>query len=149
MDTCSALPAKASPAPTTVPPVTWSWCCTSSLTMYSPRHGDDLLAQARISYRQAVCGDSVELPTITGETVVLKVPAGTQPGERLRVRNQGLPMMDGYGRGNLVVQIQVQVPRKIDGEQTELLQKFDEIEQRKTGKTRKKGIFDKVKDMFH
>jgi len=114
------------------------------------RHGEDLLAQAKISFAQAVLGDSVEIPTITGETVALKIPAGSQPGDRLRVRGQGLPRADGYGKGNLVVQIQVEVPKKITAEQQELLRSFDAIEeQRNHGKKgRKKGIFEKVKDMF-
>ncbi len=113
------------------------------------RHGDDLLAQITTRYRQAVLGDSVELPTITGETVVLKIPAGTQPGDRLRIRNHGLPRMDGYGKGNLVVQVQVTVPKKPSSEQQELLLKLDEIEQASQKKTnKKKGIFEKVKDIF-
>lgn len=113
------------------------------------RHGEDLLAQAKISFAQAVLGDSVDIPTITGETVVLKIPAGTQPGERLRVRGHGLPRADGYGKGNLVVQIQVAVPTKITSEQEEHLRAFDAIEeQNQDKKGRKKGIFEKVKDMF-
>jgi molecular chaperone DnaJ len=117
------------------------------------RHGDDLLATARIRFRQAVLGDAVEIPTITGETVVLKIPAGTQPGERLRLRHHGLPRMDGYGRGHLYVQVQIEVPKKVSAEQQELLEKFDDIEQRKGrsggGGQKKKGIFEKVKDIFH
>jgi molecular chaperone DnaJ len=112
------------------------------------RAGDDLLTQGRISFRQAVLGADLELPTITGETVVLKVPAGTQPGERLRVRNHGLPRGDGYGRGNLVVQMQVDVPRKVTPEQEKLLDQFDEIEEGRRKKGGKKTIFEKVKDIF-
>ena len=67
----------------------------------------------------------------TGETVVLKIPASTQPGDRLRVRNQGLPRADGYGRGNLIVQVQVEVPKKLTVEQRELLEQFDSLEERK------------------
>lgn len=113
------------------------------------RHGDDLVAQAKIRYRQAVLGDSVDVPTITGETVVLKIPPGTQPGSRLRVRNHGLPRGDGYGRGSLIVQVQIEVPSKISGEQEKLLIEFDETEQKKqTRQSRKRGIFEKVKDIF-
>lgn len=113
------------------------------------RRGDDLLAQAKISFRQATLGDTVDLPTITDETVVLKIPPGTQPGERLRVRSQGLPRADGYGKGNLLVQVQVEVPTKVNAEQVELLTRFDEIEEPKRKKSnRKKGIFEKVKDIF-
>lgn len=112
------------------------------------RFGDDLLMQSRVSFRQAVMGDEVEIPTITGETVVLKIPAGTQPGEKLRVRNQGLPRGDGYGRGNLVVQVQVDVPRKITAEQEELLRRFDDIDGKKGKKNGRKSIIEKVKDIF-
>ena len=113
------------------------------------RYGDDLLMQTRISFLQAVTGDEVQIPTITGESVAMKIPAGTQPGAKLRVRNHGLPRPDGYGRGNLVVQIQVTVPTKITTEQSELLSKFDELETGKKGKKdQKKTIFEKVKDIF-
>ncbi|MFM1873547.1 MAG: molecular chaperone DnaJ [Planctomycetota bacterium] len=113
------------------------------------RYGDDLLMQTRISFRQAVLGDDIDIPTITGETVAMKIPAGTQPGERLRIRNHGLPRADGYGRGNLVVQIQIDVPKKITAEQEELLSKFDELDGGKKGKkAQKKTIFEKVKDIF-
>jgi molecular chaperone DnaJ len=112
------------------------------------RDGDDLLARAKVRFRQAALGDSLDLQTITGETVVLRIPPGTQPGERLRVRGHGLPRADGYGKGNLVVQIQVEVPTKLSDEQQELLERFDEIEQQKHKKSKKKGIFEKVKDIF-
>jgi molecular chaperone DnaJ len=112
------------------------------------RYGDDLLMQSRITFRQAVAGDEIEIPTITGETVTMQIPAGTQPGEKLRVRNHGLPRGDGYGRGNLVVQVQVDVPKKITAEQAELLEKFDELDGRKGRKNGKKTIFEKVKDIF-
>lgn len=118
---------------------------------YFTRVGDDLVAQTRLSFRQAVLGDSVELKTLTEEKVVLKIPAGTQPGERLRVRSHGLPRADGYGRGNLVVQVQIEVPKKISDEQRSLLEQFDELHsggKHKPGE-RKKGIFEKVRDMFH
>jgi molecular chaperone DnaJ len=112
------------------------------------RYGDDLMMQSRISFRQAVTGDELEIPTITGETVTMQVPAGTQPGEKLRVRNHGLPRGDGYGRGSLVVQVQIDVPKKVNAEQEELLRKFDELDGRKGKKNGKKTIFEKVKDIF-
>ena len=112
------------------------------------RYGDDLLMQTRISYRQAVLGDEIEIPTITGDNVALKIPAGTQPGEKLRVRNHGLPRPDGYGRGNLVVQVQIDVPKQVTPEQEELLRRFDEVEDGKRKKGGKKTIFEKVKDIF-
>jgi molecular chaperone DnaJ len=117
---------------------------------YFTRHGDDLLATTRISFRQAVLGDAVEVPTILGETVALKIPPGTQPGERLRIRGHGLPRADGYGRGHLYVQVQVEVPKKVGDEQRGLLERFDELERKKHkgSGTRKKNIFEKVRDIF-
>ncbi|MGE3171153.1 MAG: molecular chaperone DnaJ [Planctomycetota bacterium] len=113
------------------------------------RYGDDLLMQTRISFRQAVLGDEIDIPTITGETVLLKIPAGTQPGEKLRVRNHGLPRPDGYGRGSMVVQMQIDVPRQLTAEQQDLLRRFDELESdKKPKKGNKKTIFEKVKDIF-
>jgi molecular chaperone DnaJ len=112
------------------------------------RHGDDLLMQTRVTFRQAVVGDEIEIPTLTGETVAMRIPPGTQPGEKLRIRNHGLPRPDGYGRGSLVVQVQVDVPKKITAEQEELLRRFDELDGRKGRKQGKKTIFEKVKDIF-
>ena len=112
------------------------------------RHGDDLYTLVRISYRQAVLGDEFDIRTISGEEVVLKIPAGTQPGERIRIRNHGLSRGDGHGKGNLVVQVQVDVPKKVSAEQEELLKKFDDLDEGRRKRNGKKGIFEKVKDIF-
>ena len=113
------------------------------------RQQDDLLAQLTVRFRQAVLGDSIDVPTITGETVSVKIPAGTQPGERLRIRHHGLPRADGYGRGNLVIQVQVEVPKGLSAEQEEWLRQFDEADQKKGRKpAKKKSLFEKVKDVF-
>ncbi len=112
------------------------------------RSGDDLRAQAVVRYRQAVVGDSIDVPTITDDTVVLKIPAGTQPGSSLRVRGHGLPRADGYGRGDLLVRIQIEVPKSITAEQRQALDEFDAVEHEKSKKSKRKSIFEKVKDIF-
>ena len=113
------------------------------------RNGDDLLMQTRVTFRQAACGDTIEIPTITGDTVRFEIPAGTQPGERLRVKNHGLPRLDGYGKGHMIVQVQIDVPKQLSSEQEELLRKFEELEDgKRTKKGAKKTIFEKVKDYF-
>ena len=66
----------------------------------------------------------------------------------LRVRGHGLPRADGYGRGNLVVRIQIEVPKQVSGEQREALESFDAVELEKSKKARRKSIFEKVKDIF-
>lgn len=118
---------------------------------YFHRDGDDLIARASVSFRQAALGDTVDVTSITGDTVALKIPPGTQPGERLRVKGHGLPRVDGYGRGNLIVQVTVAVPKKLDDEQRELLERFDALTTSATskGSSRKKTIFEKVRDIFH
>lgn len=112
------------------------------------RDGDDLHGRATISFRQAVLGDAIDLPNLTGDTVVLKVPKGTQPGDRLRIKGHGLPRLDGYGRGNLVVQIQVDIPTKVSAEQIKLLDEFDELDSRGKKNGKRKGFFEKVKDIL-
>jgi molecular chaperone DnaJ len=112
------------------------------------RSGDDLLAQLKVTFRQAVVGDSVEMKSLSGETVVLKIPPGTHPGERLRIRGYGLPRADGYGRGNLMVQVQIEVPAKVTAEQARLLEQFEELDDQKGKKARRKGIFEKVRDIL-
>jgi molecular chaperone DnaJ len=105
--------------------------------------------QTRVTFRQAACGDTIEIPTITDETVRLEIPAGTQPGERLRIKNHGLPRLDGYGKGHMIVQVQIDVPKQLSSEQEELLRKFEELEDgKRTKKGAKKTIFEKVKDYF-
>ena len=84
----------------------------------------------------------------SGQTVVLKIPPGTQPGAGLRVRGHGLPRIDGYGKGNLVVKVQIDVPKSVTAEQREALQQFDAVEEAKSKKSKKKSIFEKVKDIF-
>ena len=64
-------------------------------------------------------------------------------------RNHGLPRLDGYGKGNLVIQVQVEVPQKITPEQEELLVRFDSLDEEHLQRKKKKGIFEKVKDIFH
>jgi len=111
------------------------------------RAGDDLVAQTQIRFCQAVLGDQIDVPTIVGETVVLKIPPGTEPGTGLRIRGHGLPRSDGYGKGNLVVKIQIEVPKHVTPNQAEALRQFDAVEEAKSHK-KKKSIFEKVKDIF-
>ena len=114
------------------------------------RHGADLLCEMPISVPQAALGAEVQVPTLHG-SVDLKVPAGTQPGQVLRVRGQGLPRADGYGKGSLLVRLIVEVPTRLSARQRELLTELGDIDQKSNGsrkRTPKKGLFDKFKDIF-
>jgi molecular chaperone DnaJ len=75
------------------------------------REGDDLFRIQPISFPTAVLGGSIEVPTLHG-TARLKIPTGTQSGKVLRLRGEGLPHLNGYGRGDLLVEVVVWIPEK-------------------------------------
>ena len=85
------------------------------------REGDDLYRVQPVSYATAVLGGSVEVPTLGGRAR-LKIPAGTPSGKVLRMRGEGLPHLNGYGRGDLLVEIVVWIPRKVGSADRKLLE---------------------------
>ena len=87
------------------------------------RMGDDLVVEVPISITQAALGAKIEVPTLTGR-VSLKVPPGTQPDTLLRLRGQGMPRIDGAGRGDQLVRIKVVVPSRLTRRQRELLEQL-------------------------
>lgn len=89
------------------------------------RDGNDLVHEAHVSFTQAALGATVKVPTLEGETD-LKLPAGIQPGEHVKVRGQGVPRLDGRGRGDLVCVIQVDVPKKLSAKAKKLLLELQE-----------------------
>jgi len=89
------------------------------------REGDDIHLTIPISYTQAVLGDEIEIPTITG-AAKLKIPPGTQPETLLRMRNQGLPMMNSQHRGDQLVKVRIEVPSKLSRKQVELVKQLQE-----------------------
>jgi molecular chaperone DnaJ len=89
------------------------------------RDGNDLLYNLHLSFPQAALGTPVEIPTIDGK-VKIKIEAGTQPGKILRLRNKGLPDVNGYGKGDLLVSINVWVPKELTREEKNLMEKLSE-----------------------
>ena len=89
------------------------------------RDGDDLVTAVDVSAPLAALGTTVEVPTIDGP-VELKIPAGTQPHESIVVRGKGMPALRGRHHGNLRVMVNVVVPRHLDHDQRELLERLDE-----------------------
>jgi molecular chaperone DnaJ len=87
------------------------------------REGDDLWHLAMITYPQAALGAEISVPTIDGETS-LKIPAGTQPGEVITLRGKGMPRFRGYGRGDLLVRVGVEVPKKLSSKQRALVEQL-------------------------
>jgi molecular chaperone DnaJ len=111
------------------------------------RQGDNLIYEAPISFVQAALGAEIEVPTLDGGKVKLKIPEGTQPGTRFRIKGKGMPHLRGYGRGDLHVRVNVVIPKKLNEKQKELLRKFAEISGEDI-KQPHKGFFDKMRDAF-
>jgi molecular chaperone DnaJ len=108
------------------------------------RQGPDLITEIPCSFPQLALGDKVELPTLSGK-VELSIPAGTQSGKILRLRGQGLPNVNGSGRGDLHVRVFVEVPTKLTDRQKELLAEFGQIDRETSGH---KSFFEKIADYF-
>jgi len=89
------------------------------------RRGNDLYCEVAISFARAALGGKVTVPTIDG-TEELDIPEGTQPGTTFRLRDRGVPDVGGRGRGHQYVVVQVEVPKKLSGEQRKLLRQFAE-----------------------
>ncbi|MBW1712775.1 MAG: J domain-containing protein [Deltaproteobacteria bacterium] len=88
------------------------------------RDGDDLYLDWPISFTMAALGGTVKVPTLAGQDLSVKVPAGIQPGQKLRLKGQGLPKLKSSKRGDLFVRPRIQVPKKVSANQKELLNKL-------------------------
>lgn len=88
------------------------------------RKGDDLYLRSQISFSQAALGDEIEIPTLEGTKILLKIPSGTESGKILRISGKGLPHFSGYGRGNLYVELIVKTPKRLTKEQKKLLEQL-------------------------
>ena len=111
------------------------------------RDGTSLLTQVPISFTRAALGGTLEIPGMDGETHTIDIPAGIQSGKQLRKRGAGMPVLQGRGRGDMVVEVTVETPTKLSAKQKELLREFQETE---TGDEcpGSRGFFDKLKDAF-
>ena len=112
------------------------------------REGDNLHYDLYISFSEAALGTSKDIETVTGK-VRIKIDNGAQSGKILRLRNKGIPSINGYGTGDLLVHINVWTPKSLSKEQREFFEKMsnDEHFQPKPEKE-DKSFFEKVKDMF-
>ena len=90
------------------------------------RSGKDLILRQEIPFSLATLGGSISIPTLTGRTVKLKIPAGTASHTRLRLKGHGLPSMGSGGRGDQYVQVFISVPRKLKRDQKKLIQSLAE-----------------------
>lgn len=90
------------------------------------RKGDDLYMLKDINYSSAALGDEIEIPTLEGTKILLKVPQGTESGKVLRISSKGIPRFSGYGSGNMYVELVIKTPKRISKRQKELLEKLKE-----------------------
>jgi molecular chaperone DnaJ len=109
------------------------------------RRDFDIHAEQTISFTQAALGGDAEVETVDGLDT-LKIAAGTQPNQVFRLRGKGVPSLDGNGRGDHYVHINVRIPSSLNDEQRQLMERLATIEgENPPGE---KGVFGKVKEFF-
>jgi molecular chaperone DnaJ len=110
------------------------------------RQESDLHCTIPVNIAQAALGAEISIPTLEGQESV-KIPEGTQTGAQFRLRSRGVPHVNGHGRGDLFVHVDVKIPTKLNRAQKELFEKLAEslpVENEPS----EKGLFEKVKDYF-
>lgn len=111
------------------------------------RDGTTLFCRVPVSFTTAALGGDIAVPGIDGAMTLIRIPAGIQSGKQLRHRGVGMPVLNGRGRGDLVVQVDVETPTRLSARQKELLEEFRATE---TGDEcpQSTGFFSKLKDMW-
>jgi molecular chaperone DnaJ len=110
------------------------------------RDGFDVTCPVPISFSRAALGSEVEVPTLTGK-VSVKIPAGTQSGKKMRLKNKGITKLGGYGSGDQIIDIHVETPSKLSAKQKELFEELSN-EEENASNPMSKGFLDKVKNLF-
>jgi molecular chaperone DnaJ len=112
------------------------------------RDGNDLVYNLFVSISDAALGSAVEIPTVDGK-VKVKIEPGTQPGKILRLRGKGIPELNGYGKGDLLVRISVWIPKSLSKEERRLVEELGKSSNFAPNPTAaEKGVFRKMKEMF-
>ncbi len=111
------------------------------------RDENDLIYNLLLNFPTAALGGTVEIPTIDGR-VKVKIEPGTQPGKVLRLRNKGLPSVNGYGTGDLLVNVSIYVPETLSKEEKKMLEELDASDNFKPNTSIKEKIFKKFKTLF-
>lgn len=113
------------------------------------RDGNNLIYNLFVSFPDITLGITAEIPTVEGK-VKVKIEPGTQPEKILRLRGKGIPDVNGYGKGDLLVRIHVWIPKKLNAEEKRTLEKLQNSPGFQTGPSaEEKSFFEKMKDMFY
>lgn len=110
------------------------------------RHNNDLLFRLPLSFTQLTLGATIEIPTLTGKSEVT-IPAGTQHGEVIRLPKMGLPDLRSGRKGDQLVAVLVEIPRRLNDKQQALLREFAETEDKRV-LPESRGFFDKLKEFL-
>ena len=110
------------------------------------REGDDLFCEVPVSFVQATLGADLEVPTLNGKAQ-LRVPPGTQPGTPFSLKGRGIKNVQGYGQGNLVVRVNVEVPTRLNAGQRAKLEEFAGLCD-ETVNPISQSFFEKAKNFF-
>ena len=113
------------------------------------RDVENLYCKAPISMIDATIGGSIEVPTLDGSIVKVKIPSGTQSGSNFRLSNKGLPRFRQSGNGDLYLEAFVETPVNLSSSQKDLLKKFDSEKNKKTTSPQSEGFFNRLKDLWN
>lgn len=112
------------------------------------RDGNNLVYNLFLSFPEITLGTTAEIPTAEGK-VKVKIEPGTQPEKILRLRGKGIPDVNGYGKGDLLVHVHVWIPKRLSNEEKRMLEKLQNCEGFKSGPSAsEKSFFSKMKDIF-
>lgn len=112
------------------------------------RDGNNVIYDLHLSFPDAALGKDIEVPTIDGKAKI-NVPAGTQGGKIFRLKNKGIPDLNGYGKGDQLIHVNIWVPKKLNGEERKLVEKLRDSENCEPCPDKnEKSFFDKVKEIF-
>ena len=111
------------------------------------RDGTTLITRVPITFTTAALGGEIAIPGLDGSRLTIVIPAGIQSGKQLRKRGAGMPVLQGRGQGDLVIEVVVETPSKLSARQKELLR---ELQATETGDETpdSKGFFDRIKDVW-
>src|SRR5206468_1193939 len=107
----------------------------------------DIFSAVQLTFTEAALGKTVKVPTLDGE-VELALEAGTQPGQVHVLHGKGMPVLQGYGRGDQRVLVEVVVPRRLNEEQRRVLEDFERLASEDNYRAEDEGFFQKLKQAF-